>query len=60
MSSILKQGYAEVQSTHKFKSKETHFENFLQKSVLAESNIVNKVTPSGENRTWENLNYRNF
>ena len=32
----------------------------LQKSVLAESNIVNKVTPSGENGTWENLNYRNF
>ena len=31
MSSILKQGYAEVQSTHKFKSKETHFESFLAK-----------------------------
>ena len=60
MSSFVKQSYAEVQAHISSNPRKHILKIALQKSVLAENNIVNKVTPIGENGTWENLNCRKF
>lgn len=51
MSSFVKQSYAEVQAHISSNPRKHILKIALQKSVLAENNIVNKVTPIGENGT---------